>query len=62
MQSKEVIEMTEILMKMSKEKYEVCKKELNETNFKSPKMKEFLKLLFTSIEKHRPELVEGGAV
>lgn len=61
MRNKELIEMTEILMEMPEEKYQECKREFLNTEFKSPMMKDFLRLLFVSIEKRRPELVEGGA-
>lgn len=62
MENKDIYEMVEILMEMPKEKYAECKREFLNTEFKSPMMKDFLRLLFSLIEKHRPELVEGGAV
>ena len=59
--NKDIYEMIKILMKMPKEKYAECKEEFLNTEF-SPKTKDFLMRMFASIEKHRPELAEGGAV
>ena len=58
---KELYEIVEILLEISKEKYYKFKDEfMNDENPQN--IKDLFKTVFTTIEKHRPDLVEEGTI